>query len=59
MSETSSDVSKTLLPSKISNIVNHFWDRWKKEYLVNLREYQRIKYPNKQQIINVKDIVIV
>ena len=32
--ETSSDVSKMLLPSKINNIVNHFWDRWKKEYLV-------------------------
>ena len=49
-----------LLPSKINNIVNHFWDRWKKEYLVNLREYQKIKPPNKhQQIVNVKDIVMV
>ena len=46
--------------SKINNIVNHLWDRWKKEYLVNLREYQKIKHPNKdQQIVNVKDIVIV
>ena len=58
--ETSSDVSKMLLPSKINNIVNHFWDRWKKEYLVNMREYQKIKHPNKyQQIVNVKGIVIV
>ena len=55
--ETNSDVSKMLLPSKINNIVNHFWDRWK-EYLINLREYQKIKHPNKhQQIVNVKDIV--
>ena len=59
-SETSSDVSKMLLPSKINNVANRFWDRWKKEYLVNLREYQKIKHPNKhQQIVNVKDIVIV
>ena len=58
--ETSSDVSKMLVPSKINNIVNHFWDRWKQEYLVNLREYQKIKHPNKyQETVNVKDIVIV
>ena len=58
--EISSDVSKMLLPSKINNIVNYFWDRWRKEYLVNLREYQTIKHPHKhQQIANVKDIVIV
>ena len=49
-----------LLPNKINNIVNHFWNRWNKEYLVNLREYQKIKYPNKhQEIVNVQDIVIV
>ena len=58
--DTSSDVSKTLLPSKINNIVNHFWERWKKEYPVNLREYLKIKHQNKhQQTVNVKDIVIV
>ena len=58
--ETSSDVSKMLVPSKINNIVNHFWDRWKQEYLLNLREYQKIKHPIKyQQTVNVKDIVIV
>ena len=32
--ETSFDVSKMLLLSKINNIVNHFRNRWKKEYLV-------------------------
>ena len=58
--ETSSDVSKMLLPSKINNIVNHFQDRWKKEYLVNLRKYQKIKHSYKhQQIVNVKGIVII
>ena len=40
--------------------MNDFWGRWKKLYLVNLREYQKIKHSNKhQQIVNVKDIVIV
>ena len=23
-------------PTKLPNIINHFWDRWCKEYLVNL-----------------------
>ena len=58
--ETSSDVSNMLLPSQVNNIVNHFWDCWKKEYLVNLLEYQKIKHSNTyQQIVNEKDIVIV
>ena len=58
--ETNSYVSKMTLPSKINNIVNHICDHWKKGYLVNLREYQKIKHPHKrQQIANVKDIVIV
>ena len=28
-----------LYSSKISNIINHFWDRWQKEYITSLREY--------------------
>ena len=32
--------------NKISNIANHFWERWRKEYLVNLRESQRISSLN-------------
>ena len=53
------DISKMLLSSKANNILNHLWDFWKKEYLVNLREYQKINHPNKHQIVNVKDLVIV
>ena len=35
-------------------------DRWKKEYLIDLGEYQKIKHPNKhQQIGHLKNIVIV
>ena len=40
--ETNSYVSKMILPSKINSIVNHICDRWKKEYPVNLREYQKL-----------------
>ena len=57
---TNSDASKMLLPGKSNNIMNHFCVRWKKEYLVNLREYQKLKHSNKhQQIVDVKDIFII
>ena len=41
------DASKRLLPDKINNKVNHFLDRWKNEFLVNLHERQKTKHPNK------------
>ena len=31
---------------KINRISNHFWDRWRHEYVVNLRETQRISKLN-------------
>ena len=45
---------------KINNILNHFWDHWRKEYLINLRENHKVKLqkfnrPQKQ----LKDVVIV
>ena len=46
------------IPSKnVHNIINHFWDRWRTEYLVNLRECQ-IKYDNRQ-VISVGDVVLI
>ena len=49
-----------LYSSKISNIINHFWDRWRNEYAISLRECQKIIQPNHNlSIINIGDIVIV
>ena len=31
---------------KVNRINNHFWDRWRQEYVVNLRETQRISKLN-------------
>ena len=49
-----------ILPKKLNNILNHFCARWKKEYLTNLRENQKINTQNPNQpIINVTDTVLI
>ena len=50
-SNTTSSVAAnlTVLSSttdKINRISNHFWDRWRQEYVVNLRETQQISKLN-------------
>ena len=45
---------------KINRISNHFWDRWRHEYVVNLRETQQTSKLNINSLkINVNDIVLV
>ena len=35
-----------LYSSKISNIIDRFWDKWQKEYISRLRGYRKIFQPN-------------
>ena len=43
-----------------NHIINQFWDRWRHEYVVNLREKQRALKLNKSSPkINVNDILLV
>ena len=53
-------INPILESQKLNNIVNHFWNRWQKEYLCNLKETHK---PNKLRttlpIIEVNDIAIV
>ena len=45
---------------KINRISNHFLDRWRHEYVVNLRETQRTSKLNINSLkVNVNDIVLV
>lgn len=39
-------------------LINHYWHRWKHEYLTSLREYQRSS-GTRNQTIQVGDVVIV
>ena len=45
---------------KISNIINHFWERWRREYLNMLRENHKITSTNKNHpTISLNDIVFI
>ena len=44
---------------KIQSAIKHFWSRWTKEYLSELRERQKIVGGHKKRIIAVGNIVIV
>ena len=41
-------------------LINHFWDRWQKEYVVNLRETHNENLQNqRQQHIRLNDITLI
>ena len=45
---------------KISNIINHFWQRWRREYLNMLRENHKITSTNKNHpTLSLNDIVLI
>ena len=45
---------------KISNIINHFWERWRREYLNMLRDYHKIALTNKNHpTISLNDVVLI
>ena len=39
--------------------VNHFWKRWYKEYLVDLREHHKLHKPKDGERIEIGDVVLV
>ena len=50
----------TAQSKKVNRIINHFWDRWHKEYTVNLRETHKQNFQNRdQQHIRLNDIVLI
>ena len=45
---------------KLTNIINHFWHRWRSEYVTNLREYQKLRpLNNNSPCIKVNDVVLI
>ena len=40
-------------------VIDHFWNRWSQEYLVNLREYQKMHKQKEEPQISLGDVVLV
>ena len=39
--------------------MSHFWNRWRKEYLANLREFHKCKSGKREREVEVGDVVVV
>ena len=42
----------------VETVTNHFWERWRAEYLVSLREYTRVYKRKNESFPKVNDIVL-
>ena len=43
----------------LSTRLSHFWNRWRREYLANLREFHRCNTRNQDRTVEVGDVVVV
>ena len=43
----------------LSTRLSHFWNRWRKEYLANLREFHKCKSGKREREVEVGDVVVV
>ena len=50
------------MPKRVKHVENtteHFWKRWRAEYVTSLREYQKLHKPNTQAVPSKNDLVLV
>ena len=51
-----------ITPKKLDNLLPHFWERWRKEYLVNLRESHKTVKPattkGEHPTVQIGDVVV-
>ena len=51
-----------ITPRKFDNLLSHFWERWRKEYLVNLRESRKTAKPattkGKHPTVQIGDVFV-
>ena len=43
----------------LSTRLEHFWQRWRKEYLANLREFHRCRSEKQERKVKIGDVVVV
>ena len=48
-----------ITPKKLNNLLSHFWERWRKEYLVNLRKSRKpVATKSEHPTIQIGEVVI-
>ena len=48
-----------ITPKKLDNLLSHFWERWRKEHLVNLREsHKTVTAKGEHPTIQISDVVV-
>ena len=55
-------VSQKLLTKRmkyVNSVLQHYWRRWSKEYIVNLRDFHKSKNPQNQRIVTPGQVVLV
>ena len=60
--EPDDDMNQDVCSSRfkyLSTRLKHFWNRWRKEYLANLREFRPCKSGNQEITVEVGDVVVV
>ena len=52
-----------ITPKKLDNLLSHFWERWRKEYLVNLRESHKTAKPmtakGEHSTVQIGDVIVI
>ena len=43
----------------VNSVLQHYWRRWSKEYVVNLREFHKSKNPQNQRIVTPGEVMLV
>ena len=52
-------VTESLIIRYSCTRLSHFWNRWRKEYLANLREFHKCKSGKREREVEVGDVVVV
>jgi exonuclease III len=52
-------ISQLTSTQKRATRIQHFWNRWRREYLADLREFHRGKRENNKRVVEKGDVVIV
>jgi hypothetical protein len=57
--DESSEATFKRRPRYLSKLLEHFWKRWSREYLVHLREFHNSKSTKARRRIQVGDVVLI